>query len=518
MMEKLGLHIKQIRGISYKPHEIQDIEDDDLVPIIKANNITEDGFYDDSLIFIDKNRVKKEQFIKSGDIVLAASSGSKKIIGKNIQFDQDFHGSFGAFCKLIRPLESLHPKYLYHFFRTPYYRRFIEKSVQGANINNLKNEYIDNMLIQVLDKEDQIRIATLLSRVEALIATRKNNLQQLDDFLKSTFLEMFGDPVKNEKGWEKPELSQFGVISTGNTPPRKDPSNYGSKYIEWIKTNNIHEDSMYLTKAEEYLTKDGVKKGRVLDSGAVLIACIAGSISSIGRSAVANRKVSFNQQINAIQPNGDVDSIFLYWLFKISKKYIENIPPKGMKKIITKGNFEKIKLIKPPHHVQKKFSEIALKTSPIKQEYKNSLFELENLYAALSQKAFKGELDLSRIPLPENIETTEHTEKDKEATSVSSVVEKSFTDPTQGNQFISQWLNDYQAAHSSQPFSVEAFWRFAEQRAEELAQAIETEDSPRFALADYEQLKTWLFAQIEQGDMTQSFSMEDKQISLKVKS
>ena len=48
------------------------------------------------------------------------------------------------------------------------------------------------MLIHVFEKEDQIRIATLLSRVEALIATRKNNLQQLDDFLKSTFLEMFG--------------------------------------------------------------------------------------------------------------------------------------------------------------------------------------------------------------------------------------------------------------------------------------------------------------------------------------
>jgi type I restriction enzyme S subunit len=50
---------------------------------------------------------------------------------------------------------------------------------------------------------------------------------------------MFGDPVKNEKGWEVKSIREFGKISTGNTPSRAESKNYNSNYIEWIKTDNI---------------------------------------------------------------------------------------------------------------------------------------------------------------------------------------------------------------------------------------------------------------------------------------
>ena len=58
--------------------------------------------------------------------------------------------------------------------------------------------------------DDQTRIATLLSKVESLIAKRKKSIADLDELLKSAFLEMFGDPVRNEMGWDRPELKQFG--------------------------------------------------------------------------------------------------------------------------------------------------------------------------------------------------------------------------------------------------------------------------------------------------------------------
>ena len=185
--------------------------------------------------------------------------------------------------------------------------------------------------------DDQIRIAHLLSKVERLIAQRKQHLQQLDDLLKSVFLEMFGDPVRNEKGWDKPELKLFGKISTGNTPPRKEPSNYSDKYLEWVKTDNISSYSVFITQAVEYLSEAGAKKGRTVTDGAILIACIAGSIESIGRAALTNRAVAFNQQINAIQPNRDVNSFYLYMLFKMARSYIQSHATKRMKKILTKG-------------------------------------------------------------------------------------------------------------------------------------------------------------------------------------
>jgi type I restriction enzyme S subunit len=90
------------------------------------------------------------------------------------------------------------------------------------------------------------------------------NYQRADDLLKSVFLEMFGDPVRNEQGWDKPELKQFGKISTGNTPPRKDPSNYSSQHIEWIKTDNISADSVFISQAAEYLSETGATKARTV--------------------------------------------------------------------------------------------------------------------------------------------------------------------------------------------------------------------------------------------------------------
>ncbi|WP_084312224.1 restriction endonuclease subunit S [Desulfobulbus elongatus] len=213
--------------------------------------------------------------------------------------------------------------------------------------------------------DDQKRIAHLLGKVEGLIARRKQHLQQLDDLLKSVFLEMFGDPVRNEKGWDKPELKHFGKISTGNTPPRKDPSNYSSRHIEWIKTDNISADSVFISQAAEYLSETGATKARTVTKGALMVACIAGSVESIGRAALTDRTVAFNQQINAIQPKKDINPFFLYVLFKISKAYIQSHASKGMKKILTKGDFEKITMIKPPVEQQNQFAAIVEKVDAL---------------------------------------------------------------------------------------------------------------------------------------------------------
>ncbi|MBT7260265.1 MAG: hypothetical protein HN888_04000, partial [Desulfobacula sp.] len=255
-LEKLGKHIKQIRGISYKPKQISTEEIEDYLPVIKANNITENGFDDNNLIYIHKKNIKDEQYIQKGDLVLAASSGSKKIIGKNIHFEENYKGSFGAFCKLVRPSKAINSKYLKHFFRTPYYRTTIEKLVQGANINNLKNQHLDNMIVPIPDNyDDQIRIATLLSRVEELIAKRKESIQLLDEFLKSTFLEMFGDPARNEKKWDIDKLKNC-MLNTPQNGLYKPQSKYGTgvKIIRIDSFNNSvvdDIDSLKLVKVTE---------------------------------------------------------------------------------------------------------------------------------------------------------------------------------------------------------------------------------------------------------------------------
>ena len=277
--------------------------------------------------------------------------------------------------------------------------KIIGQAHGGVGLKHITKGKLEKTKIPLPPLEDQKKIAHILSRVESLINQRRESLKKLDDLLKSTFLEMFGDPVKNEKGWDKNPLEEFGEIKTGNTPPRKDPQNYSDKFIEWIKTDNIVSKYLYVTRASEFLSEKGLEKGRTVNEGALLVACIAGSLDSIGRAVLTNRKVAFNQQINAIQPNKEVDSYFLYGLFNICKKYIQNQATKGMKKIITKGVFNKILMIKPPIDIQKRYAKILIRIESLKSKYQNSLCELENLYGSLSQKAFKGELDLSKVKI-----------------------------------------------------------------------------------------------------------------------
>ncbi|WP_083384166.1 restriction endonuclease subunit S [Cupriavidus sp. USMAHM13] len=543
---KLKPYITQVRGIAYKPDEIADTPFENSVPLLKANNITDDGLDSSSLIYIAADRIKSEQFIRAGDLLLAASSGSKKAIGKNVHFPEPFSGSFGAFCKIVRPKNGLYSGYLKHFFKTRYYRSSIEKAVQGANINNLRNEHLDDLEISLPPLNDQIRIAHLLGKVEGLIAQRKQHLQQLDDLLKSVFLEMFGDPVRNEKGWDKPELKAFGKISTGNTPPRNESANYDGDFIEWIKTDNITGNAVFVTSATEHLSEVGAKKARTVTSGALLVACIAGSVESIGRAALTDRTVSFNQQINAIQPGKDVNPLYLYGLFKLSRSYIQSHATKGMKKILTKGDFEKITMIKPPFEIQNRFAVTVEKVEGIKSRYKQSLADLETLYDALSQRAFRGQLDLSRVPMPKPpaqhiapVTIGDQASVPEPVAQASPVIDLPASDKLPAalenaearKALIAEWLEAYRQQLGDAPFSVQDFMVAVSDRLTEWLQtvvedeAVADEQKNRLAefypsndvgldINDYEHIKKWVFEALAAGALTQRGNKVGNRIEL----
>ncbi len=303
--------------------------------------------------------------------------------------------------------EKLYLEYLKYWFQVNLL--FFKGRAVGGILKNLSATIVRDFDIPLPSLTAQKRIAKVLSECEALIQKRKESINLLDELLRSIFLELFGESSLNKKQWSKVPIKQLGDVITGNTPPRSNPDNYSSNHIEWIKTDNIQSVDLYITEASEYLSLSGIESARTVTNGALLVACIAGSLESIGRSALTNRTVSFNQQINAIQPFEDVEPFFLYWSFRISKKYIQRHATKGMKKILTKGEFEKIKMIKPPHELQTKFSIIANKINPIKKLCQDSLKELENLYGSISQKAFNGELDLSKIDISDMEESKKKT-------------------------------------------------------------------------------------------------------------
>ncbi len=431
--------------------------------------------------------------------------------------------------------------YAYYYLRSIKMDRISKKT---TGLDAITFEDLGKLSIPLPHLNDQIRIAHLLGKVEGLIAQRKQHLQHLDDLLKSVFLEMFGDPVRNEKGWDKPALTAFGKISTGNTPPRSESANYDGDFIEWIKTDNITGDAVCVTPSTEHLSEIGARKARTVTSGALLVACIAGSVESIGRAALTDRTVSFNQQINAIQPGKDVNPLYLYGLFKLSRSYIQSHATKGMKKILTKGDFEKITMIKPSFEMQNRFAVIFEKVESIKSRYKQSLADLETLYGALSQQAFKGELDLSRVPIPAQLVAP--VSPGDQATVPEPVVQTvpAIHLPDTGNllaalensearkALIAEWLEAYRQQLGDAPFSVQDFMVAVSDRLTEWLQTVVEDegvtDEQKNRLAefypsndvgldvnDYEHIKKWVFEALAAGALTQGGNKVGNRIELK---
>jgi type I restriction enzyme S subunit len=343
---------------------------------------------------IDESVFQKKRLYKN-DIIIEKSGGSDTIaVGRVVFFDlDDDNYTCNNFTSILRCKKTINPKYLHYCLYnnhrlglTAYYQN------KTTGIRNLQlTRYMDTE-IPLFPLPQQEKIVSVLDTASVLVEKQKALLKKYDLFLKSKFIEMFGDPVKNPMGWEFTSLKNFGKIITGNTPPRQIDEYYNDDFIEWVKTDNIKSENMYVGQAAEYLSESGMKKARTLESGALLITCIAGSLKSIGTSSLTNRKISFNQQINAIQPYKDIHPYFLYEMFKVSKSYIQTFATASMKKIITKGEFETIELIKPPYNLQTQFAQIVEQTEALKQKEQQKLEKLQTLYDALMKRAFDGEI------------------------------------------------------------------------------------------------------------------------------
>ena len=291
--------------------------------------------------------------------------------------------------KSLVPNEYVHSPYLYWCMRK--YASDIEALGSGTTFKEVSKGIVERFIIPLPPLEEQRRIAAILDKADGVRRKRKEAIRLTEELLKSTFLEMFGDPVTNPKGWEIAKLGDFGKILTGNTPPRSVSENYGDE-IEWIKSDNITTPEHFLTQAEEKLSAKGKKIARTVPNGSVLVTCIAGSRSSIGRAALTDREVAFNQQINAVVPNSDVDPYFLYGQLFVAQHLVQAQSTDSMKGMVNKSKFSSIEFIKPPSQKQQKFGKWFLGFHRYYMNLISGEEQSENLFNSLLQRAFRGEL------------------------------------------------------------------------------------------------------------------------------
>ena len=378
---KLGEVCTIERGGSPRPIDDFITTDENGINWIKIGDADESMYITKTAQRIKPVGMKKSRYVKPGDFLLSNSmSFGRPYI---LKIDGCIHDGW----LVLRDENNVFDKkFLYYYLSAPItYKRFKSMAVGGV-VNNLNSDMVRKVRVPIPSQEEQHQISDRLDKVSNLIFLRKQQLAKLDELVKARFVEMFGDPVSNPLNWPTAELGKRCEIITGNTPSRAEPENYGT-FIEWIKSDNINTPSTFLTEAQERLSEIGFQKCRFVESGSLLMTCIAGSLNCIGNVAVVNRRVAFNQQINAITPTHD-NVLYLYWLMILSKPTIHRTINMALKGILSKSQLSSIKFPFPPLPLQNQFAAFVERVDQQKQTVQQSLEKLELMKKALMQEYF----------------------------------------------------------------------------------------------------------------------------------
>ena len=314
---------------------------------LDANAASMDGQY--PFFTCSKEPLRISTYSYDCECVLVAGNGDL-----NVKY---YNGKFDAYQRTYiienNNVEKLYLPYLYYFLET--YIEELRKQAIGGVIKYIKICNLSDAVIELPSIEKQKKIVKILKSSKKCLDMRNTQMAFLDGLIKARFVELFGDPRSNPYGFGKKLLRDTCKVVTGNTPSRSVEAYYGD-YVEWIKTDNIVSGLLNPTKATESLSEEGMKVGRTVEKGSILMACIAGSIASIGRVCVTDRRVAFNQQISAIVPE-EYNILFLYVLLQLSKEYLVEEINMALKGILSKSKLEEKEFIVPPMELQEQFAD-----------------------------------------------------------------------------------------------------------------------------------------------------------------
>ena len=357
------------------------------IPIIRIQNIGENK----SKEFIYWDEDYNETFIvKKGDLLLSLSGSIK------LDFWDGQPALLNQRIVKISPKEGIDTHWL--FFQLKNYVRKITNMGNHALVNNVSLTDLRKLTLKVPEYPDQLHIANLLSKAENLIAQRKESIRLLDEFLKSTFLEMFGDAVKNEKKWSKLELKNYAKVRIGPFGSLLHREDYVQNGVPLVNPSHIVEGKISIDP-ELTISKSKMKElsAYVMHEGDVVL----GRRGEIGRCAVVTKKEDgylCGTGSIFIRPTAELNPIFLYNIISSTsmRKVLENSAKGITMKNLNSGIIENLKIPVPSIELQTQFAQIVEKTEALKTQYQQSLQELENLYGSLSQKALRGELTINK--------------------------------------------------------------------------------------------------------------------------
>lgn len=325
---------------------------------------------------------------RAGDIVLAIRAS----IGERVVADGEY--CLGRGVAGLRPLETLNSRFLWHWLS--HISPQLTLKAKGATFKQVNKQDIGELPMSLPPMAEQQRIAEVLDRAEALRAKRRAALAQLDALGQSIFLDLFGDPATNPKGWEMLHLQDVLSMPLRNG---LSPSHVG-KIMAKVLTLSAITGSGFDDSAWKVSTfRSTPPSDQSVDENDFLICRGNGNVRLVGKGYFPPRRmpdITFPDTMIAARVKTDrLERVFLQhiWGRNAVRRQIESLAR------TTNGTFkvnqtmlEGITFIGPPLQLQREFARRVGTADKLKADQRTSLAELDALFAVLQHRAFRGEL------------------------------------------------------------------------------------------------------------------------------
>ena len=355
---------------------------------LDANASSDNGQY--PFFTCAKQPLKISSFSYDCECVLVAGNGDL-----NVKY---YNGKFDAYQRtyIIESTDKnkLDARYLYYFVDS--YLEKLRKQSIGGIIKYIKLGNLTEIQIPLPPLSEQKRIVQILDKADELRQKRQQSIEKLDELLQATFIDMFGDPLTNQKNWEISKLvNEIELIQIGPFGTQLHQEDYVENSIPLINPSHIRNGKIFpdnkLTVSEEkyhQLPQYHMKTNDV----------IVGRRGEMGRCAVVTERENGyfcgTGSLFLRMNEKNLNATFLSFILSSNsiKKLLENSSQGVTMANLNKKIVSEIPLIMPNIDLQSKFGEFVDSINLQKQRLKVQSKQQENLFQSLQQRAFNGEL------------------------------------------------------------------------------------------------------------------------------
>ena len=395
---KLGDIAAFIRGVTYKPNDVSSADDSASIPCMRTKNVQHD-LDDTDLVYIPRLPIKSDKLLRKGDIIVS-SANSWNLVGKCSWVPHlSYEATFGGFTSVLRADESnVFPRYLYHWFSTADVQSLARSfGQQTTNISNLNLKRCLELEIPFPPLDEQRRIAAILDKADALRRKRKRALELLDGLTQSIFLEMFGDPALNPRGYRLVSFRDLSVkISDGPFGSNLKSEHYVDQGVRVIRLQNIGVDE-FVDADRAFITAEHFKslaKHECLP-GDVLV----GTLGDPNLRACVQPEL-LHQALNkadCVQMRVDPEkAVVEYIVALINQPSTEAMAQSSImgqtRARISMGRFRELSVPIAPLSEQKRFAEIYRRIKANRAKLELHASSCDTQFASLQHRAFSGRL------------------------------------------------------------------------------------------------------------------------------